>query len=271
MSSNVERTTRRGRSLSLLETVIVLLMSCSIVIFVFTIGAKFLGRDTFDKLPDFLKDSYSAMWSAGVIAGGGFVGAVAKAFTKSERESANFTLHIVGTTTLIMVLVFATVAVSRSTEGPQFAVPMGARSIQLRKDSPKPIEFSLQNRSGGGVQARIKGEYQIKGGVLTGKVLDSELEPMFGVPTPWPPPAALNSVSIHACYLAVRNGYPVSTQEPELPMATNRQTIETMTNLRAPYRIPDFEFTFELTHLDAISPPYLCGIVEGVNWRMTFY
>jgi hypothetical protein len=263
---------RKG-SLSLLDAVIVILTSCSILIFVFTIGAKFLGQATFDKLPDFIKDSYSAIWSAGVVAGGALVGSVVDALSKEPSTKANFIVYILGTTILIMSLIVGIVELSRNIEGPQFLVPMGATAIDLHRDSTQPIEFYLQNRLGFGNQVRISGTYSIKEGQLTGNVTNSEIDPVYGV-APGAPVAAikLNSLSVHVCYLAVRNGAPTYTQAPAFPTSSNSQGIATTMNIGSPYKIPNFAFTISTRNLDYIAPPYLCAFIDGeLNSHMTYY
>src|SRR5579872_5240058 len=208
------------RQLSLLDTVIIVLISCSIVIFVFTIGAKFLGRDTFDKLPDFLKDSYSALWSAGVVAGGALAGSVVDALSKRESTKASFFTYITAMTLIIMALIVGTVELSRAIEGPQFTAPPGATAIDLKTATARPVDFYLQDRLGG-APARIRGSYQIKDGRLEAQVTEAELEPVTMPPFP-PPGLRLTSFSVHVCYLAVRNGFPFFTQRPEFPTASNR-------------------------------------------------
>ena len=254
--------------LTLLDTMIVILISCSILIFVFTIGAKFLGRDTFDKLPDFLKDSYSALWSAGVVAGGALVGAVVDTLSKRPSTKTSFIAYVMLVTFLIMALIVGTVELSKAIEGPQFSVPTGATEVKLTADTDGPVNFYLQNRLLGGNQARIGGSYEIKGGQLTGEITEAELLPVMGPA----PPMALDSISIHVCYLAVRNGYPMATQRPEFPLASNRQAIATMMNLQQPYPIPAFTFKIDISRVDNIAPAYLCAYVGGpATPPMSFY
>jgi hypothetical protein len=269
MNSEPGVTPTPGHQFSLLDTVIILLIACSIVIFVFTIGAKFLGRDTFDKLPDFLKDSYSALWSAGVVAGGALVGSVIDALSKRESTRASFITYVFVTTLLLMVLIVGTVGLSRAVEGPQFAVPNGATGLKLTPNTSGPVSFYLQNRLIGGNQARIRGSYQLKDGELTGEVVDSELEPATGAAVQ---AIELTSISIHVCYLAVRNGLPVSTQRPEFPTGSNREAISVPMNMQQAYQIPTFKFRIDVRRIDNIAPSYLCAFVDGQqNMHMIFF
>jgi hypothetical protein len=262
---------RKG-SLSLLDAVIVILTSCSILIFVFTIGAKFLGQATFDKLPEFIKDSYSAIWSAGVVAGGALVGSVVDALSKEPSTKANFIVYILGTTILIMALIVGIVELSRNIEGPQFLVPMGATAIDLRRDSTQPMEFYLQNRLGFGNQVRISGTYTLKEGQLAGSITNSEVDPVYGATPGAAAAIKLNSLSIHVCYLAVRNGAPTYTQAPAFPTSSNSQGISTMMNIGSPYKIPNFSFSISIRNLDNIAPPYLCAFIDGdLNSHMTYF
>ena len=257
--------------LSLLDAVIVILTSCSILIFVFTIGAKFLGHATFDKLPDFIKDSYSAIWSAGVVAGGALVGSVVDTLSKSPSTKANFIVYILATTILIMALIIGTVELSRSIEGPQFSVPNGATAIDVSRDLAAPIDFYLQNKLGFGNQVRISGTYKIKDGQLTGSVSSSEVDPIIGL-APGAAPLKLTSISVHVCFLTVRGGAPIYTQVPAFPSATNGEKIATTTNISSPYQIPNFQFVIPVRKIDSIAPPYLCAFIDGEpNIHMTFY
>jgi len=243
----------------LLDAVIIILTSCSILIFVFTIGAKFLGRDTFDKLPDFIKDSYSALWSAGAVAGGALAGSVVDALSRRESTKSNFVVYILVTTLLIMALIVGTIELSRSIEGPQFAVPTGATPIRVSKSTQQPVDFYLQNKLSGN-PVRVRGSFEIKNGRLTGQVTESELDPMQG---PGAPNVRLTTISIHVCFLAVRNGFPILTQLPEFPTEANREKISAMANLQTPYEIPEFKFSIPIEHIDNIAPPYLCAFIDG--------
>jgi hypothetical protein len=239
---------------------IIILASCSLVIFVFTIGAKFLGRDTFDKLPDFLKDSYKALWSAGVVAGGALVGSVADALSRRESTKENFLFYIMGTTLAIMILIVGTIELTKTTEPPQFSVPVGAKAIDIRENTSKPVDFFLQYRGFGGNPVRILGSYEVKAGTLFGNVSGSELDPMV---TAAPANVHLSAISIHVCYLANRNGMPTFAQSPELPTSSNREAISTAANISVPYKIPDFKFSIDVAHIDNIGPPYICGYIDG--------
>jgi hypothetical protein len=267
MNSDVMGKAGIRNQLTLLDAVIIILISCSILIFVFTIGAKFLGQQTFDKLPDFIKDSYSAIWSAGVVAGGALVGSVVDALSKQASSKGNFVAYILGTTLLIMLLIVGTVELSRSIEGPQFSVPNGAKALDLLRDSTEPVDFYVQNKLIGGNQARITGSYTISKGQLKGTVANSELDPVAGLPA-----IRLSSISIHICYLSVKNGAPIYTQVPEFPTAANSEKIATSMNLSSAYAIPNFQFSINIRKLENIAPPYLCAFIDGdQNVHLTFY
>ena len=269
MNTQTARHFNLGHQLSLLDTVIIILTACSIVIFVFTIGAKFLKQDTFDKLPEFLKNSYSALWSAGVVAGGALAGSVVDALSKRESTKGSFILYIMATTLMIMVLIIGTVELSRSIEGPRFTVPPGATALSVTSNTSKPVSFYLQNRMNAGNPGRIRGTYQIKDGELTGDVVDSELEPLIGVT---PSAVPLTSISVHVCYYAVQNGVPVFAFVPQFPVDSDREAISAMTNMQQPFQIPKFKFQIDVKHLDYIAPPYLCAFVDGQsNYHLSYY
>jgi hypothetical protein len=260
----------RARELTLLDTIIIILTSCSLVIFVFTIGAKFLHQDTFDKLPDFIKNSYSALWSAGVVAGGALVGSVIDALAKRESSKQSFILYIMVTTLLIMTLIVGTIELARSIDEPRFAAPSGAATIAIAGNTSRPISFYLNHSNNFGYPARIQGRYETKDGELSGEVLNSELEPV--TPSIVAPTLQITSISIHVCYFGVQNHLPIFSQEPQFPTASNSQTISTMANMQQPFSIPNFKFKIDVTHVNSLAPPYLCAFVDGQqNFHVTYY
>jgi len=240
------------------------------VIFVFTIGAKFLGRDTFDKLPDFLKNSYSALWSAGAVAGGALVGSVIDALSKRESNKGSFILYIMGTAILIMILIVGTVELSRSIDEPRFTVPAGATAIPTSNTS-SPLSFYLQNHVDFGNQAHIRGTYQIKDGLLTGEVVDSELEPV--PPGVMPANLPLTQIRVHVCYFGAENHIPLNLLVPKLPDDSNREPISTNSNMQQPFPIPNFKFKIDINHLSYVAPPYLCAFVDTQQsyYHLTYY
>jgi hypothetical protein len=108
----------------------------------------------------------------------------------------------------------------------------------------------------GGIQAQIKGTYEIKNGKLMGSVVDSELEP-FTVP-----PTRYASLSIHLCYLAVRNGLPAAGLIPEVPLTNDRSVISATPNTGKAYKVPDFKFEIDASTIDNVGPPYLCALAH---------
>jgi len=254
---------------------IIILISCSIIIFTFTIAAKFLGRDTFDRLPDFLKDSYSALWSAGAVAGGALVASVIDSLSKYPSTKTGFIAYVMITTLLIMTLIVGTVYLSKLTETPQFAVPNGATSIAINADTDGPVKFYLQNRLFGGNPANIIGHYEIKNGELTGEIDEAELMPATPVGPmtgPLPPPLPLTWMSIHICYLSIQNGNPSQARRPEIPESSNRVEISTTTDIQTIYHIPKFGFKISVKHVDNITPVYLCAFIGGaIPGGMIYY
>jgi hypothetical protein len=260
----------RARELTLLDTIIIILTSCSLVIFVFTIGAKFLHQDTFDKLPDFIKNSYSALWSAGVVAGGALVGSVIDALAKRESTKRSFILYIMVTTLLIMALIVVTIELARSIDEPRFVAPSGAATIAITANTSRPISFYLNHSNNFGYPARIQGTYETKDGEVAGEVLNSELEPVSQSIVA--PSLQITSISIHVCYFGVQNHMPIFSQEPQFPTDSNRQIISTMANMQQPFSIPNFKFKIDVTHVSSLAPPYLCAFVDGQqNFHATYY
>jgi hypothetical protein len=181
-----------------------------------------------------------------------------------ESTKGSFILYIMGTTILIMILIIGTIELSQRVDDPRFVAPSGATVISINSNTSSPVTFYLQNHANSGNQGRIQGTYQIKDGILTGEVANSELEPD---PRGVLPSAPLTSISVHVCYFGVQNHLPIFGQVPQFPVPSNFKAITAMENMQQPFSIPAFTFAIDIKHADIsyVAPPYLCAFVDGPN------
>lgn len=262
MESSSPRLDKKNlRTFTLLDTVIVFLISCSLVIFVFSIAARFLGQDTFNRLPEYIRNSYAALWSAGVVAGGTLVGAVVDSLSKQTSTKGNFIAWVFLTTLLLMALIGGVIGLSKTLDRPLFTVPYGATPLDIANGNVENSTFHMQNPFGY-PRARLQGTYSIRNYILTGRLSDSELIPAPSMPGFNPTPL-FDSIAVHVCYLAAENGMPVLKFRPALPGPQNSETLNVHWNNSAPVAIPNFKFVINVHHIISIAPPYLCAILSG--------
>jgi hypothetical protein len=94
--------------LGLLDSVIILIIACMMVLILLWISSQIRGLDMFSKLPDWLTKAASSVWT--YLTGAGSSGLLALLRSKSEEPKPNYLLWIFGTVMAMLVLVGMAVA-----------------------------------------------------------------------------------------------------------------------------------------------------------------
>jgi hypothetical protein len=82
----------------LIDAFIILLLAAAIDIFVFAMATQFINSPIFQKLPGFITDAYSAIWSSIVAGGAGIGAAILKALTRpAGSQTPNYLFYAVFT------------------------------------------------------------------------------------------------------------------------------------------------------------------------------
>jgi hypothetical protein len=90
-----------------LDSIIILLVSAALVIFLLWATSRTQGLgDTFEHLPDWLRDSYRAIWASVVTGATGIGLLIVKGFKEKGNPRPNYLLYILGTTVLLLLLIF---------------------------------------------------------------------------------------------------------------------------------------------------------------------
>jgi hypothetical protein len=89
---------------SFLDSVIILLVSTGLALFLLWAASRIEGATPFDQLPDWLKSSYSAIWGL-ILSGTGLGLAVIKALTRKDQATFNYLLGILGTTAFLLAAI----------------------------------------------------------------------------------------------------------------------------------------------------------------------
>jgi hypothetical protein len=235
---------------SLLEVAIIFIISCAIIIFVFSITGRFFGEENFDQLPTFIKDSYVALWSFVGAAGLAVTGsAIDLAFRKSPRKY-NYLFMIFSVIFLIAFLIscllwFGPVIRQRSSDFAQ-SVPAGATRIDLSRISTTARSFSLSYLVGiNSVGIQLEGNYAIQQDYISGTI---NVARIIGVNpnVPIPPGVQIDQLVLQICSVGFIAGVPQVIAHPQYPNAEH--------TLPRPIAFP-------------IAPPYP-SLVEGRNFRI---
>lgn len=89
-----------------LDSIIILLVSAALIIFLLWATSRTLGVDAFEHLPSWLENSYHAIWTAIASGAAGIGLAIVQVLTrKAENPRPNYLLYILGTTVLLLLLI----------------------------------------------------------------------------------------------------------------------------------------------------------------------
>jgi hypothetical protein len=129
-----------------LDSLIVLLASTGLAIFLLWAASRTQGGASFEHLPDWLRSTYGAVW--GLILSGTGVGlAIAKAFRRKGQSTFNFLYAILGTTIVLLVLIVlltylfkpSVIAPTQTTEAPKSSQPTPDMEPRINAESLGPV------------------------------------------------------------------------------------------------------------------------------------
>jgi hypothetical protein len=88
-----------------LDSLIVLLASTGLALFLLWAASRIQGVTAFEQLPDWLRSSYGAVWGL-ILSGAGLGLGVIKALTRKDQAKFNYLSAILGTTVALLVVIF---------------------------------------------------------------------------------------------------------------------------------------------------------------------
>jgi len=97
----------------LIDSLIVILVSSAVVIFLFWVASRSLNIDTFEVLPDFITKSFAGIWASAASGATGVGLAIYKGLTRSDQPRPNYLLWIGGTAAAFLLSVFLLLHVLR--------------------------------------------------------------------------------------------------------------------------------------------------------------
>jgi hypothetical protein len=124
--------------LDLIDTILVLALSSAVVIFLLWISSRFLEKETFERLPGFVTDFYSALWAAGIAGSVGIGGAIVKHILEKQKPDIDYLRST-------FLTVFGLLAIFISIIGLAIVVP----TVPCRPDAPpNTIVIDFDRHSG---------------------------------------------------------------------------------------------------------------------------
>jgi hypothetical protein len=104
LHAQVRKATKKSSAPGFLDSIIIILVSGAIVIFLLWATSRTLGINAFEHLPDWLEKAYNAVWTSAVAGTAGIGLAIVKTFTKKPDDPRPNFLLMIGITTITMLL-----------------------------------------------------------------------------------------------------------------------------------------------------------------------
>jgi hypothetical protein len=252
----------------LTSSLIIILISAAITIFIFWISSQYLGQENFARLPDWIVGTYKGIWSSAITGTAGIGLALVKAFTSRGRPQPHY-LKYIGITTACFLLPIAIIVV----------VPVFLPQIQQRKQMQPPpgvaridaassasVDFDLESQPQTvPVTYVLKGSFKIENGkTLKGHLASGKVKVAKELPKGFP--EFITRISFRACYLAPINGVDQMDAYPQNPKSRDSLDVNLALNAGASYELPEGDFAFELPE-NNLTRAWLCGALwNGIGY-----
>jgi len=249
----------------LLEATINIILSVALVIFVVSITGKFLGDENFERLPDFIRDSYSALYS--LLTAGGLAGLMSYFQSRKglQTSTLRYLLYTLGTSFVLCGLIGAAVAFAPSPMDRMLQPPPLTMKMDVTLADPEEKTFSLSRALVTGMRAELSGtisysRHRLKGQVHGGSVTVMQI-PGSKIPSDW---RAAN-VAINVCHYMMQDGLPVLRFDPDAIVQVNSTSVDWdfAKHPGVTFQVPAFEFDFATPSVEFPKIAWLCATISS--------
>lgn len=256
-----ETSDKKQRTPDLMSTLIILLISGAITIFLFWISTQFLGLETFSKLPDFITGTYKGFWTSAITGTVGIGLAIVKAFTRDTGSQPNYLKLIAITTLALLIPIAALVAISNTMlnqKRGRLQMPPGITQISDAEQGDK--DFDLENTMMPPpryVTLVLKGNYHITNRRLIGHLKSGKITFIKDLPKLWP--SKLNRITFNMAYIKPIDGIDQTLVTPEHPKSMNSIDMDATIEAGSTITLPEGDFTFDLPAGTKLDRAWLNG------------
>jgi hypothetical protein len=254
--------TARRTSPDLIDVFIILLLASAIDIFVFTMATQFIGSSTFERLPTFLTDAYSAIWTSAASGAAGIGLLIVKTLALRRQEHPNYFLLALAAALTLMVAVIAMAVASKFLNpAPAAALPLGVSIIDTTDKNARSTDFEFSSLPGSLVRHRLKGSYFFRDGEVFGEMTDGFMSPTEQFTPAFPVTAT--RLFFRACYLHPIYGVDQMDTFPFVGNSTNSVDLNIKLEKGASYKLPSTKFSFKLPPEARPGRTWLCAAIEN--------
>jgi len=239
--------------------------SAALLIFVVSMTGKFLGDETFERLPDFVTNSYSALFS--MLTVGGLAGVMA--YIQSSRGSQTgvlrYLLYTLGALVILSCLIWAAVTLAPNPMERTLRPPAQAMKMDVTRTDPIEETFTITSAGAQGMRAELTGNIsytreRIKGEVTGGTVTVTQLAG-YQLTDDW----HADHLSINVCHYMVQDGLPIIRPHPDAIVQVNSTTVDWdfAKHSGEPFAVPAFKFDFRTPSIDFPKIAWLCATITS--------
>jgi hypothetical protein len=252
----------------LTDSLIILLISAAITIFIFWISSQYLGQENFQRLPEWIIGTYKGIWSSVATGAVGIGAALLKAFTNRGRRPPHY-LKYIGTTTACLLFVVGAIvaapAVFPQIQGrKRMQPPTGVARIAVNSTAAVDFDLEAQPQTVP-LTYVLKGTFSVASGILKGHLASGRVTVAKELPEGFP--EAISRISFRACYLTPVNGMDQMIAYPDNPKSRDSIDVNLPLTPNASYDLTPADFAFELPDGKSMDRSWLCAALwNGVGY-----
>jgi hypothetical protein len=221
MTTSLPSEDLRRPKADLLDAILIVFVSAAIVIFLLWSSSRFLDQENFERLPNFITDTYSAIWALGITGGAGLGGAIIKHIFEKNKNGLDYLRLVFFTVSIILFLLICLVGLALFVKSIPSTRPVAPPNASVINFSVRDREVPLRLSSPLALPVRLSvdGSFTVQSSSVTFKVQSWSLVIEASAGPPPPPPFQPTHLALALC----RVGHSDPNTPPVFPPAASPQ------------------------------------------------
>lgn len=242
----------------LTETLIILLFSAAITVFVLWVANQEIDRSVFATLPDWVVGASKGIWTSMTTGVAGVGLAIAKAFGKSKKQQPNYLLYVGITTACLFLPITAIAAMNYKMNGIYRATLVDPHLYRIDPKSTKELEFELTNSPASTmIRYKFRGTYRVEGNLVKLHLASGEIT--MAPYLPGPGPTQLSELSFWGNYLKKAGDHDETAQTSLVLMPSASVDLNMPVKINEHLELKPADLSFELPQGVDLSRMWLSG------------
>jgi hypothetical protein len=239
-------------------TLVILLFSAAITIFVLWIANQAIGNSVFGTLPDWVVGASKGIWTSMTTGAAGFGLAIAKSFGRRGGPQPDYLRYVGITTACLFLPITAIAALNFWIQGKYVATTIDPHVNLIDPKSTKEQEFELSNDPASPlVQYRLRGTYRVDGSLVKLHLTSGEISVAPYVQSPGT--MQLQELSFWGCYLKHVGNHDEKTATSLAQKPSQSIDLDMPVVANAKKQLNPSDLSFEIPQGADLSRMWLCG------------